>query len=167
MTTTNHLSTGQRAFIYGLCGIGLEVTYTALRKIPKLQGFTQLWVFPLYAIAGLSIEKIQAQLAGKPLYVRAGVYAALVFAIEYAGGWTAEKITGKCPWKYGADYPWSVHGYINLTHAPLWGAAGLLAEKIDQALLSLRWHNPLNQNGAHPVLQDKAAKHGLGKPISL
>ena len=136
MAMTAQVSAWQRSLTYtALCVTG-EVVFTGLKNFPLLQGFTQLWVFPLYAIGSIyAFEPLHEKLRDKPLFVRAAVYASMIFALEYFGGWAAEKLIGVCPWKYTS--PLSVHGYINLSYFPLWCAVGILAEKLHNYFLTL------------------------------
>lgn len=124
-----------------MIGVTGEVIFTAIKaliykKDLRLQGYTQLWVMPLYALGGVFIfEKLHLAILDWHILIRFTIYALLVFVIEYITGFIAKQITGKCPWEYKGK--WNVHGYINLPHFPFWGAVGLLFEIIHNYLISL------------------------------
>lgn len=130
-----------RALAYVGVGVTGEVVYTALKALIqkhdlRLQGYTQLWVMPLYALGGIFIfEKLVLLMMGWNIALRFFVYALAIFAIEYLAGFMAKQITGECPWEYKGKR--NIHGYINLPHFPFWGAAGLIFEIVHKSLISL------------------------------
>ena len=111
-----------RALVYLGIGVTGEVIFTALKALIKkkdlrLQGYTQLWVMPLYAIGGvLLFERLHLAILAWNIAFRFALYALLIFLIEYMAGFIAKQLTGKCPWEYKGK--WSVHGYISLPHFP-------------------------------------------------
>jgi hypothetical protein len=131
-----------RALAYLCIGMTGEIWFTAIKaliqkKDLRLQGYTQLWVAPLYALGGLFLfEPVHNAMinTSTPLPVRFLAYALLIFALEYAMGAFAKAVTGKCPWEYKGKY--AVRGFINLTHLPFWGALGLLFEIIHRYLVT-------------------------------
>ena len=124
-----------------MVGVTGEVIYTAIKALMlkhdlRLQGYTQLWVMPLYALGGVFIfEKLHFLMMGWNIVFRFTVYALMIFMIEYIAGFIAKQITGKCPWEYTGK--WNINGYIKLTHFPFWGAVGLLFEVIHNYLINL------------------------------
>lgn len=135
------VSPGIRALAYVGMGVTGEVAYTALKALIqkrdlRLQGYTQLWVMPLYALGGVFIfEKLVSLIGGWNIALRFLVYAIVIFGIEYLAGFTAKQITGKCPWEYQGKR--SLHGYINLPHLPCWGAVGLAFEHAHNYLITI------------------------------
>lgn len=119
-----------------------EVIYTAIKALIykrdlQLQGYTQLWVLPLYALGGVFIFEplhMAMVIAGWNILFRFIIYALLIFAMEFIFGVIDKKIIGKCPWQYKCK--WSIGGYIDLHKFPFWGAAGLVFELIHNYLLS-------------------------------
>ncbi|MBI5422058.1 hypothetical protein HZA44_02910 [Candidatus Peregrinibacteria bacterium] len=134
------VSPGIRALAYVVLGVTGEVIYTALKALIqkhdlRLQGYTQLWVMPFYALGGVFIfEKLVLLMGGWNIALRFLVYALVIFGIEYLAGFTAKQITGKCPWEYQGKR--NLHGYINLPHLPFWGAVGLIFEFVHRWLIS-------------------------------
>ena len=129
-----------RAIIYLMVGATGEVLYTAFKALIfkhnlRLQGYTQLWVLPLYALGGVFIfEPLYLAIAGWNILLRFTVYALVIFALEFIFGFIDKRLIGRCPWQYKGK--WNIGGYINLPHFPFWGAAGLLFEIIHNYLLS-------------------------------
>ena len=129
-----------RALIYMMVGITGEIIFTAIKALIlkrdlRLQGYTQLWVMPMYALGGVLIfENLHFAMAGWFIGIRALVYAFVIFAMEFLVGFLGEKLTGECPWKY--EGRWNVLGYIDLIKLPFWGAAGIGFELIHHFLLT-------------------------------
>jgi uncharacterized membrane protein len=120
-----------RGLLYTTLGMTGEVLYTGVFDFPKLNGYTQLWVMPLYYFGGLYLfeplyKKLQ-QMCIKWKY-RFVVYACMILMVEYIAGWLLDHIIGGCPWEY--QHPLSVHGYIHLGYLPMWGIVGLLGERV-------------------------------------
>ncbi|MCB1135912.1 MAG: hypothetical protein KDK78_06570 [Chlamydiia bacterium] len=132
----------QRIFAYGTGGVLLEVAFTSIKDSiangdPRLQGYTQLYVVPLYALGGLYVfEPLHDRMRQAPTALRLSVYAAAFFAIEALAGLTLTYVTGDCPWAYSG---WgSVYRVIRLTHAPVWMLLGGMAEIFRHCLESYR-----------------------------
>ena len=130
-----------RALFYLMVGVTGEIFYTSIKALIlkrdlRLQGYTQLWVMPMYALGGVFIfEKIHIDMAGWFVGIRFLIYALVIFTLEFIVGFLAEKIIGECPWKY--EGRWNIGTYINLPHLPFWGAAGLIFELVHNYLLTL------------------------------
>lgn len=131
---------GKRFIIYGLSGWCIEVFWTGLSSLLKgnikLQGWTYIWMFPIYGLA-VFIEPIHDMIRSWPVVLRGGVYAALIFAVEYSTGWLLKVLTGLCPWDYSGT-PFSINGFIRLDYAPAWFAAGLLFEMLHDVLMKIK-----------------------------
>ncbi len=130
-----------RALAYVGVGVTGEVIFTALKALVKkhdlrLQGYTQVWVMPLYGFGGLFLfEWFQGLIQNQNIVFRFVLYALLIFLVEYLAGFVFKMITGQCPWEYKGK--WSIKGYINLPHLPFWGAVGLVFEVVHNYLISL------------------------------
>lgn len=130
-----------RALAYVGMGVTGEVIYTALKALIqkrdlRLQGYTQLWVMPLYALGGIFIfEKLALRMVEWNIAIRFLVYALVIFTIEFLAGFAFKRITGECPWEYKGKH--SVRGYINLPHLPFWGAVGLIFEVVHNYLVNI------------------------------
>lgn len=130
-----------RGLSYLCIGVTGEVIFTAIKaliekKDLRLQGFTQMWVMPMYAFFGVLIfEPLHDSIRDYHLLIRFCAYAVMIFVLEYIFGWLYEKLTGECPWKYTGK--WQIGGYINLPHFPFWGALGLIGEVLHDYLVSL------------------------------
>lgn len=90
---------------------------------------TYLWMFPIYGLAGVCAPLFLTFRQYCPLWLRAGFYAAVIFAVEFLTGWLLRFLTGACPWDYG-ERLLSVMGLIRLDYAPLWVALGLFFEQV-------------------------------------
>lgn len=112
----------------------MEVAFTALCALfadggPRLRGHSYLWMFPIYALLYPAFLYAQPLIGDRPWWLRAPLYAAGIFAVEYLAGWALRLAIGACPWEYG-DARWAVQGVIRLDYAPLWAAAALGYERL-------------------------------------
>lgn len=130
---------GKRFIFYGLAGLCAEVLWTGLGSILKgdikLTGSTFLWMFPIYGFA-IFLEPIHDRIRSLPFFIRGGVYMILIFAAEFTSGLLLRKILGVCPWNY-INNPLSIYGVITLSYIPVWFTAGLLFEKMHDALIQI------------------------------
>jgi len=130
-----------RALAYMCIGVTGEVIYTAIKaliykKDLRLQGYTQMWVMPMYAVFSVYLfEPLHVAIMDWNILLRFCIYALIVFTLEYIFGFLYKQLTGACPWEYKGK--WNIHGYINLPHFPAWGAVGLIFELIHNYLLVL------------------------------
>lgn len=90
---------------------------------------TYLWMFPIYGLAVFAEPLFLALRQYCPLWQRCGVYAAGIFAVEFAAGGLLQGLIGACPWDYG-ERLFSVMGFIRLDYAPLWAVLGLCFEEV-------------------------------------
>ena len=130
-----------RFFVYGLLGWGAEIVWTALPKRwpfdPALEGYTTLWVFPLYGSAAFLFEPLHDLLRPYSFVVRGAVYALGFILVELIAHFTIARLIGKKPWDYSGQTRWTIGGYTRLDYAPLWFLAGLLLEPVHDALMRL------------------------------
>lgn len=135
----------ERAAVYALLGTATEVVFTALQgtlhrssRSAHLMGHTYLWMPPIYALGAVLYEPLHDRLRDVPPAVRAAAYAAGIIGVEYASGRLIQRAAGVIPWDYSGRSRFQVHGAIRLDYVPLWAAAGIALEPVDDALRSLR-----------------------------
>jgi len=133
-----------RFVCYGIFGWCVEVIWTAVtRKISgvardwRLQGFTCLWMFPIYGLAVLLYEPVHNAVRTRAWPLRALLYAMGIMTVEYATGRALRRLTGACPWDYSQRARWHIHGLVRLEYAPAWAALGLLMERLHDFLVRL------------------------------
>ena len=130
-----------RASVYMFFGVTGEVTFTAfkallLKKDLRLEGYTQVWTYPMYALGGLFLfEPLHLALISYSIVLRFIAYGLLVIALEFIVGSLLKRIIGECPWEYKGK--WNIGGYVSLPLIPFWGILGLLGELLHNYLLSL------------------------------
>lgn len=134
-----------RALLYGLLGMSGEVVFTAItasligwNRRPgnppapnwRLEGYSYLWMLPVYAVSGLLYERMMLALraANVPLLARGVFYMLAFFAVEVVVGWLIERLIGVCPWDYREVSRWAWRGYIRADFAPVWYGLGILLE---------------------------------------
>lgn len=114
----------------------MEISFTGLYSLymgnPKLSGTTYIWMFFIYGLA-VFLEPIHNRIRGLSFVIRGGVYALLIIFTEYIAGWFLSKLIGVCPWDYGSG-KYIINGFTRIDSAPLWAAAGLLFEKLHDAI---------------------------------
>lgn len=147
-----------RFAVYGTLGWCAEIVWTALCELVtgaradpgsrdrptrlsraerlSLTGRTYVWMFPVYGLGGLVFEPCHEAVRVWPWWARGALWAALIFAVEYAAGVVLCRVIGRCPWDY-AGARWSVGGLIRIDYAPLWFAFGLLLERVHDAVAAL------------------------------
>jgi uncharacterized membrane protein len=135
----------ERAVVYGLLGTVTEVVFTALEgalrpstRSARLQGHTYLWMPPIYGLCAVLYEPLHDRLRAVPATQRAAAYAAGIIGVEYVSGRLIERVAGVIPWDYRGRSPFQLHGATRFDYAPLWAAAGLALEPVDDALRGLR-----------------------------
>ncbi len=131
--------------MYALLGTVTEVVFTALEgsarrstRSARLQGQTSLWMPPIYALCAVLYEPLHDRMRALPTGHRAAVYAAGIIGVEYVTGRFIEGVVGVIPWDYRGHTRFQVHGATRLDYAPLWAAAGLALEPVDDSLRSIR-----------------------------
>ena len=135
----------ERATAYALLGTATEVVFTAVQsslhrstRTAHLQGHTYLWMPPIYALCAVLYEPLHDRLREVPVAQRAAAYAAGIIGVEYVAGRLIERVAGVIPWDYSGRSRFQVHGATRLDYAPLWAAAGMALEPVDDALRSVR-----------------------------
>lgn len=130
-----------RFVCYGLLGWGAEVLWTAVanawevRPVDlRLRGFSSLWMFPIYGACVALFEPAHDALRRAPWPLRAVIWIAAIWAVEYAASWGIERLVGRPPWDYSGAR-WHLHGRINWGYGPLWFGFGLFLERVHDALL--------------------------------
>ena len=121
-----------RFIIYGLIGWCMEIVWTGLNSFlkgdVKLTGRTYIWMFFIYGLA-VFFEPVLQRISHLNIILRGGLYATIIFTVEYLTGWVLKKVLGVCPWDYSKCI-FSVGGLIRLDYAPAWFVAGLLFEQV-------------------------------------
>ncbi len=130
------------AILYGFLGWGVEIIFTALKssikeRSWKLEGFTTLWAFPLYASAAVLFEPLHDYLVAFDViwFFRGIVYVVGIYGIEFIAGLIFVALIKKHPWKYSGRY--TLKGYINFLYAPAWFVFGVLLEQVHNILLRI------------------------------
>jgi len=127
---TKHMK--YRFILYGLLGVALEIIWTGLGSLFKgdfaMQGFSYLWMFPIYGGA-VFLEPVHNRIRDLVWYFRGGIWAAVIFSIEFLSGLIINLTVGLVPWDYSGSSVYSVAGLIRLDYAPVWFVLGLLFEK--------------------------------------
>ena len=147
MTTTalRPLNRAQRALAYGIVGWATEVVFTAVdgfvrgeTRDARLKGHSYLWMGPIYGLCAFLYEPAHDAVRARPAAQRAAVYAAGILAVEYATGRLIHRATGVIPWDYTGRGHLVIRGATRLDYAPLWAAAGIALERVDDRLRSVR-----------------------------
>lgn len=93
-----------------------------------------VWMAPIYGLALPLLEPAHDALRGRPAWMRASAYAAGILSVEAGAGWALRRATGGCPWDYTGRSRFALGGLVRLDYAPLWGLAGLGAERLHDAM---------------------------------
>ena len=126
-----------------MAGVTGEVVFTAikynlvLKRDWSLQGYTQLWTMPLYALGGVFLfERLHTAIMDLNIVFRFIIYALIIYVIEYIASFLIEKITHKKPWDYSKRMC-NLNGRITCYHFPAWGFIGLVLEIVHNYLMGL------------------------------
>lgn len=126
-----------RFLIYGLLGWTMEIFWTGLGSLAKgdmkLQGFSYLWMFPIYGLA-LFLEPVHDRMRQLTWYARGIWWMVLIFSIEFVTGYLIKAAVGSIPWDYSGTTRFSIYGLIRLDYAPVWFVVGLLFEQVHDFL---------------------------------
>nr|WP_304519626.1 hypothetical protein [Clostridium tagluense] len=106
-----------------------------LRGDVLLRGTTCIWMFPIYGLA-VFLEPVHYRIKHLPLIARGGIYMVLIFAVELVCGLLLRSVLGVCPWNY-ENKTLSIGGIITLAYAPVWIVAGIIFEKIHDAIICI------------------------------
>jgi uncharacterized membrane protein len=128
-----------------MLGWSTEIAFTAVQNLihrdtrdARLRGHTYLWMAPIYGLCAVLYEPLHDRVRERPVAQRAAAYAAGILAVEYATGRLIERIAGDIPWDYSGRGRLVIRGATRLDYAPLWAAAGLALEHVDDGLRSVR-----------------------------
>lgn len=123
-----------RFLIYGLLGWTMEIFWTGLGSLLRgdfrLQGFSYLWMFPIYGLA-VFLEPVHDHIRNLTWVIRGSIWTTVIFGVELITGLAIELTVGKVPWDYTGSSYYSIAGLIRLDYAPVWFVVGLLFEKVD------------------------------------
>jgi hypothetical protein len=135
----------ERFLAYGVGGWVFEVLFTGLKGPVRdgdwrLASHTYLWMLPVYGSAAYLFEPVHDALRGRPWWQRGAAYTAGFFAVEAASGAAIRRVTGEVPWDYARPrgtrpVPRHWRGLVRPAYAPVWFAAGLLAERAHDRLV--------------------------------
>jgi len=135
----------ERAVAYGVLGMATEVAFTGVRDAAgartrtwRLRGYSYLWMLPIYGLIAVLYEPVHDRLRVAPLWKRAATYAAGFIVVEYASGTAIKRLTGAVPWDYTGESRFALPGgTVRLDYLPLWAAAGMLLERVDDRMRTL------------------------------
>jgi hypothetical protein len=135
----------ERAAAYGMLGWAAEVAFTAIQGVIdgssrdwRLRGHSYLWMLPIYGLLAYLYEPLHDRMRNRPAWQRGAAYAAGFLACELASGSAIRRAVGLIPWDYsGRSRFAAAGGAVRLDYAPLWAAAGLLLEPLDDGLRML------------------------------
>ena len=123
----------RKFLIFGALGWCAEILWTGfcsfLAGDAALTAKTYLWMFPIYGLAAAAEPLCRNLRRYCPLWQRTGVYASVIFAVEFVTGGILRLLTGVCPWDYG-NGQFAVLGLIRLDYTPLWALLGLVFEAV-------------------------------------
>ncbi|MFN2581670.1 MAG: hypothetical protein ABR498_02890 [Candidatus Dormibacteria bacterium] len=139
------LTRWERSLFYGMLGWATEVAFTGVHQAlhPKhrtwhLRGHSYLWMLPIYGLVAFLFEPVHEGMRGRAVWQRAGAYAIGFIAVEYATGSALRRMVGVVPWDYTGRSRFAVPGgAVRLDYLPLWAAAGLALERIDDGIREL------------------------------
>lgn len=120
-----------RFLVFGCLGIIGEVFFTALLSIfqtrrLRLQGFSFIWMFPIYGLLAFLFQPLHHMIDGYPLLVRGIIYMMGIYLVEYVTGTLLTALTGGHIWQYNDRF--NIKGQITLLYAPVWFLVGLAVE---------------------------------------
>lgn len=121
----------ERALLFGVGGYVLENMLFGERKSAVFGG-RDIPFLPVYAVGGSLVTVLGPSLkaAGLPSWWRAVVYAVSLSGIEWVGC-KIDRDLGACSWDYSGRSCAAVgEGCVDAAHAVMWGALGLLAERL-------------------------------------
>lgn len=130
------LKAWERGIFYACFGVSLEIVFTSVLDFtfmldPRLVGQSYLWMFPIWGLGLLALEKVSTQDAWKqiPWYYRGLAHALLIFCIEALSGATIREVTGSVPWDYSEAF-FGIDGLVRLDYLPFWAGLGLALERL-------------------------------------
>ena len=134
-----------RFFIFALMGLLLEVLSGSWWQVRhgnwNMHGSSSPWMIFDYGLIGVVLMPIAQPMIrrGIPLLLRAVVYMAAIFLVEFVSGWLFD-ICSLEIWDY-SSMPHNLFGYIAVGYIPIWYGLGLFLEflykRVDVAALVL------------------------------
>ena len=124
---------------YATFGVTIEVIFTAWcdvlearkngKSIPwRLQGFSYIWMIPIYGSIAFFAPLIFPVMQAYPLIIRLMLYGVIILAVEYVTGQILKKMIGRCPWHYESRF--AIHNVIRLDYYPLWMFFAWIVEEL-------------------------------------
>jgi len=140
----------ERSLAYGMLGWIAEVGFSGIRDVIdtrtrswRLMGHSYLWMLPIYGLLAYLYEPLHDTLRERPVWQRAGAYAAGFAVIEYATGMTLRRTVGLVPWDYTGHGRWVLPGgATRLDYIPVFAVAGLVLEPVHDAMRELPVRRP-------------------------
>ena len=141
-----------RLYIYGLHGVTMEVLYTAIWEVTRLNfkaiGFSSIWAVFMYATGLFGIEQIFVRFAYKYNFlIRGTLYALWIYLVELTCGVLLELYDAK-PWDYKL-FAMNYGGFITLEYAPMWFILGIATEMIIVKIVLNTQYAPYNDTHPH------------------
>jgi len=138
-----------RILFYACLGVAAEVLMTAVcarlgivltadlddpeaRTSWRLKGHSFVWMFPIYGCGLLLFEVVHDLLRTAPWLVRGLCYVSALYVIELVASLVLVRLTGRHVWRWVG--PGSVGGHVHFAMAPVWFAAALLLEPLQDLL---------------------------------
>lgn len=117
--------------LFGVAGWAGENLLFGPRYSPVFQGH-HVPFLPVYAAGGLAVMAAAPRVSRWSMLARAALYAAIGTAVEYAGCQLDRRVFESRSWDYGKldGLAAETDGCISWRHAALWGALGLVAERV-------------------------------------
>lgn len=98
-----------------------------LSRDPRAQGYSFLWMAPIYAAATLLMHWTEGACSGWPRPPRLGALVAIIYTVELVSGAALQALLGRCPWDYSYSR-WSLRGWIRLDYLPVWLGVAYVAD---------------------------------------
>ena len=84
-------------------------------------------MIPIGGTTALTLDLIRTSLDSPTIWIGidwqflwlAPIYLIVIYMAEFISGWLYEKVTGRCPWKYGKGR-WTIMGFVNLEYFRFW-----------------------------------------------
>jgi uncharacterized membrane protein len=117
--------------IFGCIGLIAENIYTAIKGLWYsrdiiARGNVSLWMFPLYGLVAILLPVIEPYVSEWSWPIRGVAYLLGIWSVEYIAAEIFKRLLRKPIWQYSGRF--SIHGNVNLLHAPFFFAFGLILE---------------------------------------
>jgi uncharacterized membrane protein len=119
-----------KAALFGVAGWTAENVLFGHRYSAMFKGH-HVPFLPVYAAGGLAVMAAAPHIEKWPVLARAGAYALLGTAVEFAGCQLDRKLMEARSWDYGGSdaLAKATDGCVDWKHTALWGVLGVIAEK--------------------------------------